>query len=310
MQNLYYNMISAYASKSARRPRVALMTPHPLSPAQPVTAPLLLQPPSCFRRGASASIYAQSQRTARSHAPPLRTSPTSNHEIFGADAKGDFLAYRTRVAPTMPIADPIATPFWYSFNAGRIHFLAFDIDQEYSEKSPQYKFIVEDLKSVDRTKTPIVYVFQHFPMFCTNFFWCQEKGGVPAAKAAAFRELYEPLFNAPETRVHVYVAGHVHAAEIEYPVATGALVPSQKGFDNITTTFNAMIGFPGDEEVCCNDWVQPKPSYSAWRTDDVARDGGTFGMGEFVFTSDTSFVFKAWSGVNKSVLFETAVTLA
>ena len=284
VQDLYYDMISAYASHT----------------------------PVMFSSGSVARARARAgERSLKLTHPSPLARPCSNHEIFGADAKGDFLAYRTRVSPTMPIADPIATPFWYSFNAGRVHFLAFDIDQPYEKGSAQYDFILADLKAVDRSVTPIVYAYEHFPLFCTNFFWCiDEKTGEAAGKPAAFRALYEPIFNAPETRVHVFVAGHVHAAEIAFPVATGSLVPSQKDFKGISTTFYAMFGFPGDEEVCCNGWITPKPALTAWRTDDVAKDGGTFGFGEFEFTSDTSFTFKAWSGVNKTVLFQTDVTFA
>jgi hypothetical protein len=253
---------------------------------------------------------------------------SGNHEIFGADKAGPFLAYRTRVAPSMPIADAVATPFWYSYNVGRIHFLAFDIDQPYTKDSAQHKFILADLAAVDRTVTPcgrgaraasgraltpplpptpsIVYAYSHFPMFCTNKFWCLDGSG----HAQAFRALYEPVFNAPETRVHVFVNGHVHAAEVAFPVATGSLVPSQTHFRDIKTTFHAMVGFPGDVEVCCNDWQRPQPAMSAWRTDDVAKDGGTFGMGEFTFTSDTEATFRAWSSVNRSVLFEVPISFA
>lgn len=71
-----------------------------------------------------------------------------------------------------------------------------------------------------------------------------------------------------------------------------------------------MLGFPGDEEVCCNKWAHPTPAYSAWRTDDVEKDGGTFGFGEFLFKSDTELTMKVWSAVNRTVLFETDVTLA
>lgn len=36
----------------------------------------------------------------------------------------DFLAYRMRVAPTMPTAQSgSASPFWYSFNYGPVHFM-------------------------------------------------------------------------------------------------------------------------------------------------------------------------------------------
>ena len=34
-----------------------------------------------------------------------------------------------------------------------------------------------------------------------------------SGSAQAFRALYEPTFNAPETRVHVFLSGHVHAGK-------------------------------------------------------------------------------------------------
>ena len=262
----------------------------------------------CPKYDSVQDIYYNEISPYASRSPVMFSS--GNHEAFGSDVRGGFLAYRERVAPTMPIANSSATPFWYSFNAGRIHFLAFDIDQPWSAGSAQHDFIVSDLQSVDRSLTPIVYAFQHFPTFCSNYFWCMDKTGKPAAETAAFRALYEPIFNAPETRVHIYVSGHVHAAEVPFPVATGGLVPSQMDWLNMTTTFNAMLGFPGDEEVCCNDWVRPAPAYSAWRTDDVYSDGGTFGFGEFTFTSDTALTFRAWSAINQSVIFETNVTFS
>jgi len=88
------------------------------------------------------------------------------------------------------------------------------------------------------------------------------------------------------------------------------MVPSATNFDHMSTVFNAMLGFPGDTELCCNDWQRPAPAYSAWRTDDIVGDGGTFGFGEFTFTSDTAFDVKVWSAVNRSVIFETRVTVA
>ena len=93
-------------------------------------------------------------------------------------------------------------------------------------------------------------------------------------------------------------------------MATGSLVPSQTNFNNVPTVISAMLGFPGDTEVCCNQWQKPAPAYSAWRTDDVVSDGGSFGFGEFIFSSDSAFELNVWSAVNRSVLFTTKVTLA
>lgn len=126
---------------------------------------------------------------------------SGNHEASSPESKaGTFLAYRTRVAPTMP-TNGTAAPFWYSYNVGRIHFVAFDIDQEYRAGSPQYAFLAADLAAVDRAATPWVVAYSHFPMLCSNNFWCNDGSGA----AQAFRKLYEPLFNAPETRVHLFL---------------------------------------------------------------------------------------------------------
>ena len=202
------------------------------------------------------------------HVPVMYSS--GNHEASSPGTKsGSFLAYRTRVAPTMPL-NATLSPFWYSFSIGRIHFVAFDIDQAYGAGSAQYAWIAADLAAVDRTATPLVVAFSHFPLLCSNKFWCNDGSG----EAQAFRKLYEPLFNAPETRVHIFLNGHVHAAEINFPMATGSLVPSQTNFDSVSTVLSAMLGFPGDTEVCCNDWQKPAPAYSAWRTDDVVVSAG------------------------------------
>jgi hypothetical protein len=79
----------------------------------------------------------------------------------------------------------------------------------------------------------------------------------------------------------------VHAAEVPLPVATGALVPTQANWRGMTTLFQALLGFPGDVEVCCNKWLQPKPAYSYWRDDDVASDGGFFGFSHIEISNAT-----------------------
>ena len=246
----------------------------------------------------------------RRHSPTLRPappppSPRSRAEAYSAGSES-FLAYRTRVAPTMPGTTASGSPFWHSFNFGRVHFVAFDIDQAWHNDSAQYAWIAADLAAVDRSVTPIVFAFQHFPLLCSNNFWCYDGSGT----AQAFRKLYEPLFNAAGTRVHIYLSGHVHAAEIMYPLATDSLVPSQTNFDNVPTVFQVMAGFPGDEEVCCNSWQRPQPAWSAWRLDDVDSDGGTFGFSMWTFKSDTEVSLSFWNAENRTLLTTLDVTFA
>jgi hypothetical protein len=223
-------------------------------------------------------------------------SSSGNHEILGSDADGDFLAYRKRISPTLPWQASGGSEFWYSFNQGPAHFVAFDIDQPYKMGTAQQQWLFADLAAVDRTITPWVIAFSHFPMACSNFFWC-----LPAASGPeAFRAIYEPVFNAPATKVDVFMAGHVHAAELLYPQVN--MVKVQDNFVDVNVTLHLMAGFPGDMEVCCNKWQQPKPSWSAWRDDDVHSDGGTFGFSQFTLVNDTHVLLQMFDSANETAI--------
>jgi hypothetical protein len=216
---------------------------------------------------------------------PMMISP-GNHEAILS-----FLAYRTRVSPTMPSN---GSPFWYSYNLGPIHFLAFDQDQDWKVNSDQYNFIVSDLTNVDRSLTPWVIAYNHFPLRTSNNFWGPDAG--------PFAAVYEPLFNAEATHVDLHLSGHVHAAEVLFPNIGG--VPTQTNFSNMKQTLHVMTGFPGDIEVCCNSWVTPKPAYSYWRDDDVASDGGFFGFTQITVQNETHLNVKVWNAGNQSVVLD------
>ena len=50
----------------------------------------------------------------------------------------DFVAYTNRVAPSMPTsASGSDSPFWYSYDYGNVHFIAFSIEQPYNITDPQ-----------------------------------------------------------------------------------------------------------------------------------------------------------------------------
>jgi hypothetical protein len=167
---------------------------------------------------------------------------SGNHEAIV-----DFLAYRMRNSPTMPQNGGL---FWHSYNVGPVHFLAFDIDQTWAAGSPQHAFIAADLAAVDRSVTPWVVAYNHFPMLCSNLFWCPG--------SASFQALYEPLFNAPATKVDLFYAGHVHAAEVQYPQIGG--VVQQTTFDDVKVTLQVMVGFPG-EQARARERTQGRSAY-------------------------------------------------
>jgi hypothetical protein len=57
----------------------------------------------------------------------------------------------------VPYTNLFAMPnnkFWYSFNYGPVHVIAFSTEHAYDNASPQYQFLVTDLKNVNRMETP------------------------------------------------------------------------------------------------------------------------------------------------------------
>lgn len=231
---------------------------------------------------------------------------SGNHEIAGDHPANHFRAYLTRVAPTMPTASSGA-PFWWSFNYGFLHVVAMDTDQPWAAGSEQFNWILNDLANVNRSLTPLVLLMNHFPLLCTNEFWCQDGSG----QAQRFRATYEPIFNAPATRVHLFMSGHVHAAEVMWPLPTGGFQPSQHSFTGLSTLFQAVVGFPGDMEVCCNSWSND-PSItpiSAYRSSDYLPTGA-FGYSTLRFLDDSSVHFQLHDAVNASVIFDQLLTFA
>ena len=53
---------------------------------------------------------------------------------------------------------PSQTTPWYSFSVPPVHFVLMTTEEDFSQGSPQYNFIKEDLAGVDRSVTPWVSV--------------------------------------------------------------------------------------------------------------------------------------------------------
>ncbi|KAK7274454.1 hypothetical protein RIF29_15544 [Crotalaria pallida] len=63
------------------------------------------------------------------------------------------MAYSSRFAFPSEESGSLST-FYYSFNAGGIHFIMFGAYINYARTGEQYKWLERDLASVDRSITP------------------------------------------------------------------------------------------------------------------------------------------------------------
>ena len=66
----------------------------------------------------------------------------------------------------------------YSFDHGPLHFLQFSTEHDFSPGSEQFAWILRDLKSVDRRKTPWLVAGFHRPFYTDSVYGNSDTGDV------------------------------------------------------------------------------------------------------------------------------------
>ena len=67
----------------------------------------------------------------------------------------------------------LVTLYRYSYDYGMVHMIMLSTEHDYRPGSPQYQWLENDLKSVDRSKTPFVMIGGHRPMYCSEAIHCK-----------------------------------------------------------------------------------------------------------------------------------------
>ncbi|KAL4597249.1 hypothetical protein ACB092_12G221500 [Castanea dentata] len=125
-----------------------------------------------------------------------------NHEIE-EQARGEtFAAYSSRFAfPSEESGS--SSKFYYSFDAGGIHFIMLGAYIAYNKSGDQYKWLERDLANVDRSKTPWLVATWHPPWYSSYKAHYRE---VECMRVAMEELLYS-------YGVDIVFNGHVHAYE-------------------------------------------------------------------------------------------------
>lgn len=125
-----------------------------------------------------------------------------NHEIEEQAKNQTFSSYISRFAfPSKESRS--SSPFYYSFDAGGIHFVVLGAYVAYNKSDDQYKWLRKDLESVNRDATPWLIATWHPPWYATYIAHYRES---ECMKVAMEDLLYE-------YGVDIVFNGHVHAYE-------------------------------------------------------------------------------------------------
>ncbi|CAN1269531.1 Purple acid phosphatase 15 [Linum perenne] len=125
-----------------------------------------------------------------------------NHEIEPQVDGQTFVSYSSRFAFPSEESGSYST-FYYSFNAGGIHFIMLGAYISYDHSSEQYRWLEQDLAGVDRSVTPWLVAVWHPPWYNSYNAHYRE---VECMRVEMEQLIYS-------YRVDIVFNGHVHAYE-------------------------------------------------------------------------------------------------
>ncbi|KAG7402340.1 hypothetical protein PHYBOEH_000048 [Phytophthora boehmeriae] len=112
--------------------------------------------------------------------------------------------------------------YWYSFDYGGVHVIQISSEHDWRRGSKQYEWLEDDLKRVDRKKTPWIVLTAHRMMYTTQM---GEEADYNVS--VHFREEMEDLLW--EHKVNLMLVGHQHSYERSCAVRNGKCIKDGKG---------------------------------------------------------------------------------
>ncbi|KAI9192554.1 hypothetical protein LWI28_024640 [Acer negundo] len=183
-----------------------------------------------------------------------------NHEIEYMPYMDEVVPFKSYLQryPTPHLASKSSSPLWYAIRRASAHIIVLSSYSPFVKYTPQYKWLAEELKRVDREKTPWLIVLMHVPIYNSNEAHFME--------GESMRAVFESWF--VHYKVDVIFAGHVHAYErsyrisnIRYNISNGDRYPVPDKFAPVYIT----VGDGGNQEGLAGKFQDPQPDYSAFR---------------------------------------------
>ncbi|KAL0345359.1 UNVERIFIED_CONTAM: Bifunctional purple acid phosphatase 26 [Sesamum radiatum] len=179
-----------------------------------------------------------------------------NHEIEYFPHMGEVIPFRNYLHryPTPYPASKSSSPLWYAVRRASAHIIVLSSYSPFVKYTPQWKWLEEELKRVDREKTPWLIVLMHAPIYNSN--------NAHYMEGESMRVVFESWFC--QYKVDVIFAGHVHAYERSYRISNIRPDSSNPVPDKSAPVY-ITVGDGGNQEGLANRFRDPQPEYSAFR---------------------------------------------
>ncbi|XP_065851459.1 bifunctional purple acid phosphatase 26-like isoform X1 [Euphorbia lathyris] len=183
-----------------------------------------------------------------------------NHEIEYMPYMGEVIPFKSYLHryPTPYLASKSSNPLWYAIRRASAHIIVLSSYSPFVKYTPQWVWLREELKKVNREQTPWLIILMHVPIYNSNQAHFME--------GESMRAVFEEWFI--HYRVDVIFAGHVHAYErsyrisnIHYNVSSGERYPKADKSAPVYIT----VGDGGNKGGLAGKFRDPQPDYSAFR---------------------------------------------
>jgi len=246
--------------------------------------------------------------------------PGTSTYYTGTDSGGECgvaaLKYLPQPKP-IDLKQPWAKP-WWSYDVGLIHFVGMSTEHEYAVGSEQYKFLEQDLRNVDRTKTPWIIFGGHRAMYLNSDYGGKIDSDIVVSDRLI--AIIEPLIF--KYKVNLAFWGHNHVVQRQSAVYQKKVVQASAPrveagnvvhhFSNPQATVHMVIGTggakltynavmdpaqrPGWNELVMHEWgyalvATHNASYLQWTWINCMND--TI-MDRVVITQDAAQLQQPW----------------
>lgn len=220
---------------------------------------------------------------------PDLDSITDNFGIYICpDGQRNFTAYQNHFSmPTIQQAQGSYQNMWYSWDHGMVHFIQLNTETDlkdgviapdepggsgsldagpFGTANQQINWLEEDLKAVDRSKTPWIVAAGHRPIYSS----------VKSSNCDECKDAFENLL--VKYNVDLVLASHIHYYERDQPIKNGTADPN--GLNNPTSPWYIVNGAAGNFE----DHSSPDSSVPEYS---VTINDNSYGWSKLTFYNST-----------------------
>ncbi|GAA5996784.1 hypothetical protein JCM5350_007788 [Sporobolomyces pararoseus] len=235
-----------------------------------------------------------------------KTNNLKYDESYCLEGQSEFKFFREHFRMPGSISRGLEN-FWYSYDYGMAHFVSLtaetdlggdlvgpieakpfnastgNVNGPFGSHNQQINFLVNDLRRVNRQKTPWVIVFVHRPWYCSS--GCKPN--------VAWQQAFEKILY--DNNVDVIMHGHVHNYEVFAPIYNGTVDPN--GFNNPRAPMVILAGNAGHYDGL-DSFDDPVKRANG----SVFSNDNTYGWGRLNFVDEENLIYEHVASGNSSVI--------